>query len=429
MPGDALDAVAWRLRVSSGMVTGHDSLVEGIRRAPHGCRVTFAADGSRRVESYLPEDLLRPVIRPPERDVLERLEATFLRAVQRCCALPGLRPVLPLSAGHDSRRILAALLQLGVPCDAITVRVLDKRNRDLDARYAAELAARCGIPHRSFDLPETGQYVARDRDRRLLMHGESLHHTWIVPLFGGLPSQPSMILDGLAGDVLGETGYMIPALIRPDTTDREVCDHMANPAFEPLFRAPFWPSREAARAHLLEWLRTLPRVLVGEWAFLLARTRREIASWSQRLLPAGHVAVYPYVDLDYLRASLEIDPMARMRESTQALCLAAFHPEIDAIPGSRRIPADLPREPGLARGRVARDLACIRALEADVRARTSPERLREVLPARFRLLHRAAQLSGTVAARTGWWRNAVLEMLDIEQVARPAWRPTGRGSG
>ncbi|MCK6460264.1 MAG: hypothetical protein L6Q95_10280 [Planctomycetes bacterium] len=423
LPGDALDAVGWRNRISAGVVTGDDSLIEGIRRVPPGCRVTFSADGSRSVGSFLPEDFFCPAIRPADREATERLESAFVRAVRRCCALPGLSPVLPLSAGFDSRRILATLMQLGVPCEAMTVRVLDTRSRDLDAPYAAQLAALFGIPHHVYDLPGPERYVALDRDRRLLMHGESLHHTWIMDLLGRLPSQPGMVLDGLAGDVLGETGYMIPALVRPDVSDKELCDHLTSPNFESLYRAPFWPARETARARLFEWLATLPRVLRGEWVFLLTRTRREIASWSQRLLPAGHVAVYPYLDLDYLRLGLEIDPVARVQESMQSRCLAAFHPEIAAVPGTHR--ADDPPRRDLARGRRMRDLMCVRALESDVLAESTPEALREVFPRRYRMLHWAAQRSDSVASRVGWWRDAALEMLHLGRSAVPAWRPAG----
>jgi asparagine synthetase B (glutamine-hydrolysing) len=422
LPGDVLDAAAWRLRIASAMMTCDDSPIEGIHRVPHGCRVRFREGRPASIESYLPPDLFRPVVRPADRGLLERLEATFVRAMERCCALPGLRALLPLSAGHDSRRILGALLQLGVPFEALTMRIPDRRGRDVDARYAAELAARYGFPHRVLDLPGPGRFAALDRDRRLLMHGESLHHAWILPLLRELPAQPAMILDGLAGDVLGETGYMEWALVRPDATDKDLCDRMLNPAFEPLFRAPFWPPRETARARLLKWLGTLPRVLRGEWMFLLTRSRREIASWSRRLVPAGHVTAYPYLDLDYLRLAFEVDPAERMRESTQARCLAEFHPELAAIPGSRSVPEGLPSA-GLDGSR-ARDLRCLRALEAEVLPRTTAARLRELLPRKFRLLHWAARFSSGTAERVAWWRTAVLEMLAVEQASSPAWRPT-----
>ncbi|MCK6460263.1 MAG: hypothetical protein L6Q95_10275 [Planctomycetes bacterium] len=421
LPGDALDGVAWRLRVSGGSVMCDDSLVGGIRRVPAGSRVRFPAEGPPRIECYLPGDLLRPVIRPADRGALERLEAAFARAMRRCCALPGLRPVLPLSAGHDSRRILVALLDLGVPFEAVTMRIPDKRGLDLDARYAAELSARFGFPHRVLDLPTPERYAALDRDRRLLMHGESTHHAWIMPLCSNLPSHPGLILDGLAGDVLAETGYLRPSLVRPDVSEKELCDHLTVRAFEPLFRAPFWPTREKARARLLEWIRTLPRVLLGEWLFLLTRTRREIGAWSQRLVPPGHVVAYPYADLDYVRTALEIDPMAKLRQSLQGRCLAAFHPEFEAIPSNHRVPAGA-RRSSLARGRILREKARVRTLDSDVSAHTLPERLRDVMPGRHRLLHKAARLSAPVASRIAWWRNLVLEMLVVEQAAQPAWR-------
>ncbi|HEX5136523.1 MAG TPA: hypothetical protein VFY93_06105 [Planctomycetota bacterium] len=420
LPGDRLDALAWRLRISAGSVTGDDSLVEGIRRAPPGCRVRFSADGSSAVESYLPGDFLGAEVRPLDDEALERVEAALHRAIQRCTSLPGLSAVLPLSAGHDSRRILGALLQLGVPFDALTVRIPDRQGRDVDARFAIELAEKYGFPHRVLDLPRAGPYTALDRDRRLLMHGESLHHTWILPLCNSLPSRPSMVFEGLAGDALGETGYVRPALVRPDVSARELCDLLAGQAFEPLFRAPFWPSREAACARLLGWLERLPAFQRGEWVFLLTRTRREIGAWSQRLVPAGHVTVYPYVDLDYLRAAFAIDAAAKIKDSLQHRCLAAFHPELAAVPGSRAVPPDLPR--GEIRDLDALELACLRALDSDVKG-VDAARLREVLPWRLRAMHRLARRSRSMAARVGWWRNAVLEMLAVERHARPAWDP------
>ncbi len=423
MPGDVLDAVAWRLRLSASTVVGNDSLVEGIHRVPGGSRVRFAPDGTQRTESWIPKDFLGPATVPADRGALDRLESAFARAVERCCALPGLQAVLPLSSGHDSRRILAALLQLGVPFEALTVRMLDRAGRDLDARYAAELSSRYGFPHRAFDLPDVERFAALDRDRRLVMHGESLLHAWILPLCNGLPSRPSMILDGLAGDILGETGFMVASLVRPDTSHQEIRDRLIKDDFETLFRAPFWPSREIAGARVEEWLRTLPAGPAGEWAFLLTRTRREIAAWSQRLIPAGHVPVYPYLDIDYVRVALEIDALAKLHQSLQGRCLEAFHPELAAVPGNRDVPADLPREG--ADHEEARDLACLHALEADIPA---SERLSGLLPWSYRALHWTAYRSVSAATRVRWWRNPLLEMLFVQRSARPAWHPTDGAS-
>ncbi|MCK6370399.1 MAG: hypothetical protein L6Q83_03570, partial [Gammaproteobacteria bacterium] len=102
------DLLAWRGLLESGFVASERSLRTGVHRLPAG-KALVAAGDSLRLSSWLELDDLPKGERPLDAAGIADVERVFHEAMDRCLALTGLDVVLPLSSGHDSRRILSSL--------------------------------------------------------------------------------------------------------------------------------------------------------------------------------------------------------------------------------------------------------------------------------------------------------------------------------
>jgi len=119
-----------------------------------------------------------------------------------------------------------------------------------------------------------------------------------------------IFLDGLGGDALGETGFdRIPHIhsSTPEFNRMLIGQAMITDAYDHILQTSKWPSATTIRAELLNYIELLPSgANQAELAFLLLRTRRTIGPWAQQMLPAGHVAVCPYLDLPLYQNSIKL---------------------------------------------------------------------------------------------------------------------------
>ncbi|MDA1177995.1 MAG: asparagine synthase-related protein, partial [Planctomycetota bacterium] len=203
---DSMDRLAARSVIQMGYVTGDRALSSQVRRVPAGSVVRMDLDGVS-CRRWFDFSALTQGFSARKIPRLSELEDALQASVRKCARLSSGPAVLPLSSGYDSRRILSALQSQSVPFEAITVRVLQKGDRDLDGRYSTEMAKAFGFCHRTIELEAPRQHANDDVIRRYLVDGESVHHAWTVSLVRQFPERPSIFFDGLAGDVLGAVGF------------------------------------------------------------------------------------------------------------------------------------------------------------------------------------------------------------------------------
>lgn len=423
--GSQPDRIAWRSLLESGFICSDRSLTTGVQRLPAGKMLRATRDGVR-FDSWLALESLPPGDRPLDAHGIAAVESELHRAMDRCLALQDLRVLLPLSSGHDSRRLLGSLLRRGQPFEALTCRVFH-RGRDLDARYAAEMANDLGFEHRIIEPCAPAAYALHDRTRQILTDAETTMHSWVPQLMRSLPATPAMLLDGVAGDILGNPGFRIPGLYQSRAQDIDIVLGESLPgAFDNLLDASIWPSPETVRADLRDYLLALPqRVNLAEFAFILLRQRRTTAPWSQQLLPPGYVAVCPFLDLDYLRLLLSFVPADKHAVILQRRCLAEFWPDLYRYPGTRDVPDHIqPRPP-----RIDDDLtlACAELTLREIEDGGGLGTLRKLLSMRGRLVLAASRMSRGMMRRTNW-HLATIEELVLREVDRTAgWRVHGAG--
>jgi hypothetical protein len=407
--GDAVDGLAERVLFARGALVGDLSLLNGVARVSPGSVLRFDGAGFRST-SWFDFASLPPGDEPITEQGLALAEDVFQQAIDRCLALLPQGPHdLPLSSGDDSRRILAALQGRQVLFRAVTVRVLQKGNRDLDARFSSEMAAVLGFDHKILELPTCPVYAGDDARGRALLSSEVSEHTWFLGLARELGGRRSLVFDGLAGDIVGNTGFGLEELHRASEEEKLslVARLALSDAGETHLRTDSWTPLRVARDYLTRSLEFLPSgVNRADLAFLLIRARRGTGPCTQHLLQAGQMPVYPYLDLDHVRVTLALSSIDKLQQTLQARCLQRFWPQYYAFGGSRRIPEGIP-EGASGRNGALTD-ARVQQLQRESGGYGSLGALSERLTPRAMTIAVAALTSRRVRARTAWWLDPVL---------------------
>jgi len=426
-PGDRPDKLAWRYMLQTSWIAADRSLTAEVQRVPAGCTVSFTGVGRPDLSApawrSLPEG-----VKPIDSRTLGDVEEAFQQALDRCLGLHLGGVMLPLSSGFDSRRILAGLVHRKTEFSAVTCRVLQQGHRDLDARFAGQMARDFGFPHLIVDASDT-QYLSDDICRRALLDAESGQHSWSIRVHHATPGDCNALLDGIAGDILGDpVGWSklvgLPVGSRAAEEEIEsIGSHAIRPHFDGVLASSAWPTAEDLREDLRAYLRNLqPRANLGELAFILLRQRRDTALWSQQLAPPGVVPLYPYLDTDYLRTTLSLRSEDKHKTNLQRSCLREFWPDFYRYGGNRDVPADLPA--GSPESERRRAVRCVKQLLGEIEAADAMSRLRELLTPKGRLALVASRSIPALVERWAWYLRPLLELVSRQASRAPVWEPS-----
>ena len=408
---DQLDKISASILMHCGSVYGNRTLSEGVSRVPPGTvmRCTKEGESCQRWFSY---SSLPTGAKPITLSSLRNVEDAFQTSMERCLRLQTSGYVLPLSSGYDSRRILAALHSRKVPFSSLTVRVLQKENRDLDGYWASVMAKDLDFEHQVVELPAPEGYAHFDSLRSLLVDSHGTEHTWFLAMSPYLPQKSCLIFDGLGGDVFGNTGFGVAELHTTDenTKIHMIMDELFSDKFKNIFKTSQWPNIQLVRESLSTFLEELPDGKnKSDLAFLWMRCRSGPGMCFQRLIPAGNVTVYPYFDLDYVQLTLDFDPLEKIPPNTiQARCLAKFWPRYFAFPGSRSIPSET--KPGNPMFYEALNIACLNRIKREA-GLTEWLTLRRILKPRAFAISCLSLLSKRAQYRISWWLGTLLLMV------------------
>jgi|GEM_PF-1164921 len=421
LPDTESDPIAMASVLANGFIVGDRSLHRGIQRVPYGREIHFDCTPTPRTRAWFCFDDLPAAETPLDDDAVTRVENALCRAMDRCRALDYGPWFLPFSSGHDSRRILGALLDAELRFDAATVRFPQKGHLDLDAHFACAMASHFRFPHRVLELRAPADYAEDDAIRRARTSAETPMHTWAVTLMRAAGPEATALLDGFLGDVLGNPGYRLPGLYAEPSRDiARVADMVATIPHR-RYLSPALDVAEAIRQEVIDYLRPLAdRRNVAEFAFDLLRQRRATALWSQQLVPAQHLVLCPFLDLDYMCAAISIRPEDRHARPLQRECLQRFHPALASFPGSRAVPPGI--RPSAAHLSRALEQACVRRMWQDTPrdARRSAWR-RDTSPA-GRCLLSLSRMRPELVWRWEWVVQPALEVLGHTARLAPVWR-------
>ncbi len=417
---DKTDYMAWRCLIQCGFLTTDRSLSEPIKRVPAGHLFQKKGTAKWRSEPWFDFKQLPLGTQKIDEHAVSQIERVFQDSLSRCLSLDIQPSFLPLSSGNDSRRILAGLFDRHVPFQAATVRIFQKGYRDLDAHFSSIMAQELGFSHRIIELGKPFNYAYDDYQKRLVLDSESspITHTWAVALMRALPEYPTLFFDGLAGDVLGNSPGILQTF--PELDKITFVYQAINSHYTKILVSSAWPSLEHLRTEFHSYIDGLPQGLYQvTLAYLLLRTRRTIAPWAQQMLPAGHVVVCPYLDLEYVRTIWKYQPAEKCRFSLQKACLAQYWPQFASYPGTKNIPPGMPT--GSPVYEHERNLACFLELYRELQEQEGIVRIQSLLSRPARLGFWLALRNKRMALKTMWMFRKLMELVarDVEKI--PCW--------
>jgi hypothetical protein len=241
-----------------------------------------------------------------------------------------------------------------------------------------------------------------------------------MTLWQSMTDGPRLVFDGLAGDVFGETGFEVREFFSDDDEANAVgiANKVVGGGFESILRPSVWPPVATLIDGVADFVRALPEgVNRAEFAFLLLRTRRQVALWAQHLIGAGHVLICPYLELDYVAFLLSLSPTQKIKASLQSKTLQTFASDFYPFPGSRQIPSTaVPVQADLSARNAA---ACLRVLEAEMKESGGAARVNGLITAWARIVAVAAGCNATVAdSNTARWLAPLLALV-LRETAQP----------
>jgi asparagine synthetase B (glutamine-hydrolysing) len=260
--------------------------------------------------------------------------------------LPTAPFVLPLSGGRDSRHLLYELIEAGYPpARCVTVRHFPPRGND-DVEIARRLCERLGLAHVVLDQPQ--DRIAVERRKNVRTHFCTEEHAQFLVMAEYQTAATRETFDGIAGDVLSQSGHADPALLslfrggdvhgvadfllqgKGDVvTDRALSRMVAPHLYAQL-------SRERAVARLAREIAThLDAVNPTASFYFWNRTRREIA-----LAPYGlqrEITTFaPYLDRDVFAFLYSLPPELTIDRTLHTEAIATAFPAYADIGYERR---------------------------------------------------------------------------------------------
>jgi asparagine synthase (glutamine-hydrolysing) len=325
-----------------GQLLGEDTLLEGIRLLPAaGWLVYDGRSGCLTLDRYWRLEVDRKPDGAATPALLERIDEAFQGAVDRCTAGPH-RLGLSLSAGLDSRTILAAIDRDRLPIPTVTLGI----EGSIDHRGSRRLAELAGCPHRSVILDEG--FLSRFEE-----HLARMVHLTDGQYYSDCITMPTLsvyqelgievLIRGHAGELMHmHKAYSFSvnreALALRDDADLEAwllrrlrAYYQIRSASGPLFAEPYGSqieplSRESLRDCLDESAGVDPLIHRVWHMFVSQRLRRETAL---SMVEFGSVVEtrVPYLNSMLIDALLATPPEWKLSDRIQAQLLRRRKPE------------------------------------------------------------------------------------------------------
>ncbi|PID71735.1 MAG: hypothetical protein CSB34_06055 [Desulfobulbus propionicus] len=339
---DEPDFYSWLSLIMNGFICGNRSFFRDIRRLETGMKVNVSED-TLQLSRWFDLRSLPEGNQSIDANAFQLVEKACQQSIDKCLLLEHDNVILPYSSGYDSRRFLASFLDRGISFTTLTCQSYHEKDGqffDIDAVFAPPHAKKMGAENTILSAYLGGQLKNSLTHRRHLIGSESFMHGWAMPMMEYLRAQPpSLIFDGLAGDAIGNGGWEYDGLHDDATNDKEIV--LAQLVDKRVFSnlSFIFPSHDDFREEIARELLTYPNNLNGiELAFLLLRTRRAISPMATMMTPKGHVLVYPYLDLNFVKTCLAYSPKEKLSCFFQKICLQKFWPSYYHSYGTRNLP-------------------------------------------------------------------------------------------
>lgn len=328
---DGIDLLALRSFLSNGYIPNNRTLTQNINRSKEGYNLKITAPYRC--------DLIKSCELPqnsPDIDVNDESIAECSRIFQKNITKLSNKEniTLPLSSGWDSRRILAALVNNGKKPSCYSSEVTNSSGIDVDAQHAKELANYHNLKHYTVKRNFIKKSHKHAHLLRVLFSGESNEHIWAYSLFEKMPKK-SYIFDGLAGDVLGNSGFGNSSLYKKNR-HKAIRNYLMDSTYNFLFKKKKWPKTSDIDNEVLSHISNYAQNdTAPELTFISMHTRRRTNFWGQMISSPESIVVAPYLNIEYLIYMLRIKPEQKYTQWMQGKVLEKEAPETKFIKSSR----------------------------------------------------------------------------------------------
>lgn len=253
-------------------------------------------------------------------------------------ALHKKQKIIPLSGGHDSRRLAITAKSLGFDFIAVTQSWVDKTGYDLDTAIAKVVAEKLDVPHQISSVCDESTRICNELTKDYWIGFESEYHAWALPMIKSI-DKPSLIYDGIVADVTVNAHYMRELAAKGiDPLNKEslvkfICGRRL---FE--FKQGDGSALEHRVQHELE-------LHHGEGSpinlyMLSNHTRRNIGAWINLFKQAGHSIFLPYTDFNFFSHSMAACNQTKPIPFLQKECMRLLNSEVSEISSTRDTPVD-----------------------------------------------------------------------------------------
>ncbi len=422
--GDAPDITTWNAIVSYRAAFGDRTRNWQIERVGPAMSLKFSEQTKSERRWYDFDSIASPTRRIEQESIAEADEVLDKSVSRVSTLMPGQTVSLPLSGGMDSRRILAHCLNQEVNLESFTVRIPQADKIDTDSATAVGMAKKFGFKHDLVDLPKGTEFATLDSRRRWLLDSETTLHSWAAAMRPHFSKGIGVVLDGACGDVLSNPAADLrkPFNHADENLTQAILDQFVGEGIGmPVFAGGV--KTQVQYREVESWLQKLPSAQRADLGFLLLRTRRSILLWSQRLLPAGKVAVYPFLDLDYFEQALSLDRRAKATLSLQIRCLEQCHADLMTFIPEHE--SDFLESESADYDNVADVRYCILSMLDEIRQSEDKQSAFVNMRAINRLRLELARRVPALCDRWAWWIQPALECLAAEATGAPALEVSG----
>jgi hypothetical protein len=399
-----LDDAAMAVFLRTGFFVGDDTPFASIRALPPCTSATWTPEGPTLAGTWR-----YPRTSAITRTAAERQFADCFTAAVNRRVLSATAPVaLPLSGGHDSRHILLAMHELNrLPDHCVTVAPYPPSGAD-EVAIATNVAAALGMRH--VVLPQRTHRLEAEREKNRLTHYCADEHVQFLPLRDYFSNRRCEIFDGLAGDVLSQSGRLDASLhadfvegrlertaqriLGEETTIEDSLARLLTRA-----GAARFPRRLAASRLALEVARHAgaPNPIAG--FFFFSRMRREIALAPYALLDVCPVST-PFLDPELTDLLLSL-PYGLVADRT--LHTRTIHRR---YPAHAHLPFDVKRKGAEDSRGIRRSAAALLAFALETKSATVDTRAVAI---------RAARAVASGSSAHIWFLPRMVQLLDVER--------------
>ncbi len=246
--------------------------------------------------------------------------------------------LIPLTAGHDSRRIASTAHALKIPFSSITQSTRHATNCDVDSLVGKQTADMLSLPKERYthlSMPDDATVITQTLEKDYWTGFETPAHEWSVNMLKAIPDN-SLICDGIVGDQV-----VTSSVYYNFKNELDIINGDKNKIIDFIVQKknimPFNKDEQERRRSLIE-------ASVNEYAgdehtiikhIVFNHSRRNTAAWYYPFLAKGNRLCLPFADVEFFQHGLSMSLDRKKDALWQQKCLAKINPDLASLHSTR----------------------------------------------------------------------------------------------